>query len=82
MRDVVRDAAIVMMARAYEEADTPAVTFLDLYEDRGSRLYEYVADLLCELKIIKQIWKEIPWWDRGYSDDKRGEYVWVWSAEA
>lgn len=77
MRDVMRDAAIVTMAVAWRNANTPVDAFLDMYEDEDSKLPEYVMDLLYDLDMIKEEWREFSLWDDRF-DLQRGENVWVW----
>lgn len=77
MRDVVRDAAIVTMAIAHKIAGTSAEAFIELYEDEDSKLPEYVVDLLFDLDMVKQEWREFNLWDDRF-DYQRGENVWVW----
>jgi len=77
MRDVVRDAAIVTMATAHRAALTPVDAFLDLYEDETSMTPEYVMDLLYDLDMIKEEWREFNLWDDRF-DLQRGENVWIW----
>lgn len=80
MRDVVRDAAVVAMARDHYHAHTPLDAFLDLYEDRESKNPDYVKDLLFKLDLINETYDDSEYWDGGqYMFNSR--YVWVWNED-
>lgn len=80
MRDIVRDAAIVTMAREYYHANTPLDSFLDMYEDKESKNPDYAKDLLYDLNLIEETYDNSEYWDGGqYMFNSR--YVWVWNEE-
>lgn len=79
MRDVIKDAAIVAMAKAHRKAGTDVDQFLELYEDPKSSLPEYARDLLYELGIINQTWANWDIWDNEAQMFRDGQYIWVWS---
>ena len=79
MRDVVRDAAIIVMAQKYKELIIPIETFLEMYEDKESLLPEYVMDLLFDMEMVKKEWQKIPVWSPKWSAVDDREQVWVWA---
>lgn len=79
MPDVIKDAAIVTLAKAYREAEVQAYEFLGKYSGDSEAWWEYYVDLLSDLDMIHQTYKPISQWDARWSLDNQGEYVYVWS---
>lgn len=79
MRDIVRDAAIVTMAKAHKKVGTDVDQFLKLYEDPDSALPEYVKDLLIDLDMINQTWANWDIWNSDAQMFRDGQYIWIWS---
>lgn len=79
MSDIIKDAAIVRMAKFHKKAQIQAYEFMGKYAGDSEDEWEYYVDLLQDLDMINQTYKPISQWDSRWSLDNQGEYVWVWS---
>jgi hypothetical protein len=79
MDRVIRDAAIITMAKLYKEQEIQAYEFLAKYSETDMESFQYYRDLLTCLDLIHETYKPISQWDKRWDLDNQGEYVWVWS---
>lgn len=77
MRDVVRDAAIIVVAQERKRL-LDVDEFLELYEDKSSEDPNYVLDLLSEMLLVKEIWADWDIWNSDKQMFERGQYIWKW----
>jgi hypothetical protein len=79
MPDIIKDAAIVRMARYHKKQQIQAYEFLGKYAGDSEEEWEYYIDLLSDLDMIHQTYKPISQWRADWTLDNQGEYVYVWS---
>lgn len=78
MSDVVKDAAIITMARIYRDSDIAASYFLGTYAGDSEDDWDYYTDLLNELGLAKEVIKPKPWYEAEPAWSRTPEYIWVW----
>ena len=80
MSDIVKDAAIVALAReAMGVMD--ATAFLGRYAGDSEEDWDYYTGVLYDFDLAREIIKPKPWYETDPAWSRPTEYIWTWKTD-
>ena len=77
-RQLTRDMAILVTARAARDAGFTPVQYISRYAGENQEDIDYLVDYLKIMDLVSETWKQKSPWDNDFYE-KNGEYILVWA---